>query len=111
MTDQNQSHDEDVEAPPTWAVMRRDGLMLVDDKYDKLAVYVGGDEGHVVIMSQGMVGDEPHFHTVHCTVVEKLIAALKGVLPLAQEDQRIFEEKCEQAARDAEILESKGEAA
>lgn len=90
--------DED-DAPPTWDDMREDGAMVIDNPHDKLAVYVGG-AGHVVIMSQGLAEDAPHFHTVHCADVSKLIDALRDAMPDAQEQERLFDEQCEQAERD-----------
>lgn len=85
MTEAVQQNDED-NSPPTWADLRAQGCMVVDEEYDKLAVYVGGD-GHVVIAA-GQAELEAEYTAVHCTNVPSLLAKLAEALPQAVEDDR-----------------------
>lgn len=88
------------DAPPTWDEMRSAGLMVTDSRFDKLAVYLGGN-GHLVIMSQGIGENSPHFHSVHCSNVEALVAALQAELPNAFAANLAFEKECEQGERES----------
>lgn len=87
------------DGPPTWDDMRAAELMITDARFDKLAVYLGG-EGHLVIMSQGVGDDSPHFNSVHCSNVEALVAALEAELPNAFAANLVFEKECEQGERE-----------
>lgn len=99
MTEAVQQNDED-NSPPTWAEMRENGSILVDEAYDKLAVYVGG-EGHVVIAaSQSEL--ESEYMAVHCTNVPALIKALSEALPQAVEEDRQTQALWEAAEREYE---------
>ncbi len=73
-------------SPPAWAELREQGSILVDEAYDKLAVYVGGD-GHVVVAA-GQSELEAEYMAVHCSNVPALIKALAEALPQAVEEDR-----------------------
>ncbi|QIL69582.1 hypothetical protein G7048_15575 [Diaphorobacter sp. HDW4B] len=111
MTENNQPIDSETTeiAGPSWDEMRAEGLMVVDHEYDKLAVYVGGDEGSVVVMSQDFADKQLQFLIVPCANVRKLIYALEQALPDAEEDERAFNLKCEHAERDYDAAVARGE--
>lgn len=99
MTEAVQQNDDD-SSPPTWADLREQGSILVDEAYAKLAVYVGGD-GHVVVAaSQSEL--EVEYIAVHCNSVPALIKALAEALPQAVEEDRQAQARWEAAEREYE---------
>ena len=87
--DQNEQQASD-DTPPTWDDMRTARLMVVDDAYEKLAVYAGAD-GHIVIMSQQDGDDEPSYTSIHCRSLDALEAAIRFVRPEAEKENERFE--------------------
>lgn len=78
---------------PTWDELRAEGCVVVDEKYEKLAIYVGGEEGHVVILSQNLGEEAPNFNPVHCSHVPSLVQALQQAEAIAKVHANAFERK------------------
>ncbi|WP_162588335.1 hypothetical protein [Variovorax sp. RA8] len=79
---------------PTWDELREGGCMVVDGKFQQLAVYPG-DGGHVVIASADAVSDGPHFIVIERDDMPKFIAALTKTQGEAAERWAAIEQEIE----------------